>query len=80
MFKLVELGFIKSQQEGNREFGQVLLLNPITVCAKLRSEGKVAAEWWASFLRRAGEIKATIPEPPVFPPAPPPRNRPTTTS
>jgi hypothetical protein len=68
MFKLVELGFIKSQQEGNREFGQVLLLNPITVCAKLRAEGKVADEWWTSFVRRAGEIKAAIPKPPFFSP------------
>jgi hypothetical protein len=70
MFKLVELGFIKSQQEGNREFGQVLLLNPITVCAKLRADGKVPDEWWTSFVRRAGEIKAAIPKPPFFQAAP----------
>jgi len=66
MFKLVELGFILARQEGNREYGQVLLLNPITVCAKLNGEGKVADEWWTSFVRRAGEIKATIPRPPFF--------------
>ncbi len=66
MFKLVELGFILARQEGNREYGQVLLLNPITVCAKLNGEGKVADEWWTSFVRRAGEIKAMIPRPPFF--------------
>src|SRR5262249_2504832 len=67
MFKLVELGFIKTRQEGNREHGQVLLLNPITVCAKLHREGRVPDEWWTSFVRRAGEIKAAIPDPPFFP-------------
>jgi len=63
MLKLVELGFIKAMVEGNREYGQILLLNPIAVCAKLRRDKKVPDEWWTSFVRRAHAIGATIPEP-----------------
>lgn len=71
MFKLVELGFIKAKQEGNREFGQVLLVNPLAVCVRLRADGKVSDEWWTAFVRYAGEIKALIP-PPIDFNAPPP--------
>src|SRR5437763_15684734 len=29
MLKLIDLGFIRAKPDGNREFGQVLLLNPL---------------------------------------------------
>ena len=67
MYSLVELGFILAKQEGNREFGQVLLLNPIAVAAKLRDEEKVSDEWWTSFVRRANDIGAKIPKKPALP-------------
>jgi len=63
MLKLVELGFIKAKADGIREFGQVLLLNPLAICSHLRKVGKVPDEWWTSFTRRANEIGATIPPP-----------------
>ena len=70
MFKLVETGFILARQEGNREYGQVLLLNPLAVCAELHDKGSVPDEWWTSFVRRAGEIKASIPAAPFSPARP----------
>lgn len=63
MFKLVELGFIMVRQKGIQEFGQVLLVNPLAVCAKLHAENRVPDEWWAAFEARASEIKAEIPRP-----------------
>lgn len=62
MFALVELKFILAERDGNREYGQVLLLNPIEVCAQLRAEGRVPSEWWTAFVRRAGDIGAKIPK------------------
>lgn len=67
MFALVELGFILARREGNREFGQVLLLNPIVVAAKLHGENKVCEEWWTSFVRRANDVGAKIPKKPTLP-------------
>jgi len=58
--KLVDLGFIKTMAQGNREFAHVLLLNPLGVCARLKAEGKVPTEWWGAFVSRAAEISATI--------------------
>ncbi len=63
MLKLVEMGFILTKKEGIREYGQVLLLNPLAVCAKLNDEKKVPEEWWTTFSKRANEIGATIPPP-----------------
>lgn len=63
MFQLVSLGFILAKADGNREFGQVLLLNPLAVCARLRAEGKVPEAWWTSFARRVSEVGAKIPPP-----------------
>jgi hypothetical protein len=63
MFKLVEIGFIKTLKEGNREYGQVLLLNPLAVCAKLKQDRKAPEEWWTAFMRRATDIGAKIPPP-----------------
>ncbi len=68
MLRLVELGFIKVKADGIHEYGQVLLLNPLAVCARLKKEGKAPDEWWTSFSRRATEISATIPPPIDFTP------------
>lgn len=70
MYALVEMGFILVKREGNREFGQILLLNPIAVCARLRALNKVSDEWWTAFAARANEIGAAIPNNPVLPPLP----------
>lgn len=61
---LIELGFIKAMPHGNREYGHILLLDPLRVCCELRKSGKfkVTDEWWSVFVRRAGEIGATIGE------------------
>lgn len=67
MQKLVDLGFIKAMADGNREYGHVLLLNPLGVCARLRANQKVPAEWWTAFVSRANEISAKIPEPLLLP-------------
>jgi hypothetical protein len=67
MYALVEQGFILVKQEGNREFGQVLLLNPISVCTWLRAENKVSDAWWTAFVRRANDIGAKIPKTPALP-------------
>jgi hypothetical protein len=63
MLRLVELGFILAKAEGIREYGQVLLLNPLAVCVRLRRENKVPDAWWTSFARRATDIGAPIPQP-----------------
>jgi hypothetical protein len=70
MFKLVELKFIETVTVGNREFGHVLLLNPLAVCCYWRDMKRVPDEWWTSFSNRAAEIKAqVVPFPPL--PSPP---------
>lgn len=63
MQKLVDLGFILCLPSGNREFGHVLLLNPLAVCHRLKLENKLPEGWWPSFVARANAIGATIPEP-----------------
>lgn len=63
MSKLIELGFIKAQREHNREYGQVLLLNPLAVIAKLKKEGVIDDEaWWNAFHARASAIRAEMPK------------------
>lgn len=61
MFKLVEMGFILAQPSGNREYGQVLLLNPLAVCRRIHDEGRTPEGWWAEFVAYASEIDAKIP-------------------
>lgn len=61
MLKLVEMGFIRVQASGNREYGQVLLLHPLAVCRRLHEAGKTPEGWWAAFLARATAISAEIP-------------------
>jgi hypothetical protein len=68
MLSLVNMGFILTHRDGLREFGQVLLLNPLAVAAALNDQGKTPAGWWASFVRRAKEIGVDIPRPIVLPP------------
>lgn len=63
MLNLVELGFILARRDGNREYGQVLILNPLGVSARLHAEGKLPEGWWTAFVRRASEIGAVIPPP-----------------
>jgi hypothetical protein len=63
MANLVNFEFILAYRDGNREFGQVLLLNPLAVAAKHHHDGKIPPHWWSSFVRRAEEIGADIPEP-----------------
>ena len=60
---LAELGFINVKPEGNREIGQILILNPLAVCASLRKKqtGKVPEEWWTAFVKRVNEIGAEVP-------------------
>jgi hypothetical protein len=72
MYKLVELGFILAKREGNRDYGQVLLLNPLAVCARLHAAREVPEEWWTLFRRKAGEMKATIPPPLILTSSPAP--------
>jgi hypothetical protein len=70
MWKLAEMGFILIEREGNRPIGQVLILNPLAVCARLNDEGQIRDKgWWTAFVRRASEIGATIPTGPL--PLPP---------
>jgi hypothetical protein len=61
IFQLKELGFIDVKPRGNTEVGYVLIWNPLRVCAKLYSEGKVEQEWWSAFVGRAADIGASIP-------------------
>lgn len=70
MYALVELGFILAKREGNREFGQVLLLDPIAVVTRLHTLGRVNEDWWTAFVARANEIGAKIPQAPILPPLP----------
>jgi hypothetical protein len=62
MTKLVDLGFILASRDGNREFGQVLLLNPLAVVAALNEKSKLPEGWWTSFVGRANDIGTTLPK------------------
>lgn len=62
---LQELKFIRIAPDGIREYGHVLLLNPITVFVHYRRNGKVTDELWGAFLRRASEVGARIPKDPA---------------
>jgi hypothetical protein len=63
VLKLEKHGFIKIKPAGIRMIAYILLLNPLDVCARLRSNDSRAAseEWWNAFLKRAKEIGAVIP-------------------
>ncbi len=82
--KLEGMGFIRTKPHGNREYGYVLLRDPIRVCVELNSKRRLPIEWWASFVQRAGEIGATLSDftqpppslPPTMPTAQPPSHLP----
>ncbi len=63
MRTLRKLGFIETLSTGNREFGSVLIINPLLVCARLRhdKDTKVPDAWWSAFVSRARKISADIP-------------------
>jgi hypothetical protein len=65
LLQLKELGFIRTHEDGNREFAHILLMNPLITCCQLRDAGRVEDAWWAAFNRRAGEVGADLPEPPL---------------
>lgn len=61
ILRLSELGFIKVKPEGLREIGQILVLNPLSICSRLKkTTGNVPDEWWNAFLHRVNEIGASI--------------------
>ncbi len=62
MLDLRELGFIESKSSGIREYGFVLLLDPIRVCVQLRHKprSRVPDEWWHSFVARADAVGAGL--------------------
>lgn len=70
MDKLVAMGFVMVKPEGNRKYANILLINPLAVCARLRAENQVPEAWWALFERMADKMGATIPDPSVLPPNP----------
>jgi hypothetical protein len=61
--KLVELGLILARKEGNRDFGQVLFLNPLAVATGWQDNPMLPDGWWTAFATRAGDIGASIPKP-----------------
>jgi len=58
---LVAFKFVRVKKDGNKEVGQVLLLNPLAVCAQHQAADCVPEEWWSAFVRRAKEIGAALP-------------------
>lgn len=55
---LAELGFVRVQPVGNKEFGLVLLLHPTIVVQKLHDEGRIPDVWWAAYTQRLLECGA----------------------
>jgi hypothetical protein len=62
MRKLIELKFVLVRAAGNHEFGKVLILNPLAVCAMHNASGAVSEAWWTSFLSRAEAVGAEVPD------------------
>lgn len=59
---LVAQGFIRVQENGNKKFGYVLLLNPYRVVARKIKSGKVTDRPWINaFVSRCGDIGAVLP-------------------
>jgi hypothetical protein len=58
---LVDLHFLKTERNGNREVGFVLLMNPLAVARWYHDQKLDPPGWWASFMQRAREIGAPIP-------------------
>jgi hypothetical protein len=62
MRELERLGFIESRRSGNREFGFVLIPDPLHICVELKKRGRprVPDAWWTAFLSRAKKIGADL--------------------
>lgn len=58
---LVELNFLKTERNGNREVGYVLLMNPLAIARWYHDRNMDPPGWWAAFTQRAREIGAPIP-------------------
>jgi hypothetical protein len=71
---LRDLGFIATKEQGNRDVGLILLLDPNRVAAGLHHLGQVSATWWNAFVARITEIGADDPVP--LPKIHVPRSRP----
>jgi hypothetical protein len=63
--QLQELGFIRTQASGNREFGHVLLRDPIRVALEVvrAKPEEIPKGWLPAFRQRAAEIGLEIIEP-----------------
>ena len=64
---LVDLHFLQTKRNGNREVGYVLLLNPLAVARWYHEQNKAPEGWWTAFTQRAREIGA--PKPPALEPS-----------
>lgn len=62
LYKLKELGVIWAASNGNREFGHVLMINPLMVFAVKHRDGEVSDALWQTFVTRVSEIGAAIPK------------------
>jgi hypothetical protein len=58
---LADLHFLKTERNGNREVGYVLLMNPLAVARWYHDQGMDPPGWWTAFTQRAREIGAPIP-------------------
>ncbi len=62
MTKLVDLGFILTSRDGNREFGQVAPSQPLGGRRGVDEKSKLPEGWWTSFVGRAQDIGTTLPK------------------
>jgi hypothetical protein len=58
---LTELGFVRVAPNGSKKRGYILLVDPHVVVKKLKDDGKVSAEWWGAYTKRAIEIGYVLP-------------------
>lgn len=58
---LRQLGFISVQPNGSRKYGYILLHHPHRVVCELRAKGKIGDAWWGAFMKRVGDVGATLP-------------------
>jgi len=58
---LEELGFVRVAPNGSKKRGYVLLVDPHKVVKQLKAGGKVSAEWWGAYTKRATEIGYALP-------------------
>ncbi len=62
MGHLKEKGFIWSKANGNKEFGFVLMINPLLVAARMIKKREVSENWTNAFVARCGEVGTIYPE------------------